>query len=159
MSDELDVMASSRSSRATPVQEVLDSFRFYVWLVRGTAVAVIGATVWVTSWFNRVEGKFAEYDKLVVLRTGEIATIRADIHELQHYAVTNDAQNAAEANIATKLSERVTKNENRFEALEPHVSEMWFMKEHGIPNREDYQMRHPGEAAPTYAPAPEATPK
>lgn len=144
MTDELDALASSRQrSIGATTAELLDALKLYIWLVRGLVIVAVGGALWyahVEGKFTDYEKKFTEYDKLKEKREGQIATQEA-------YRISNDAVNAAQQFVAQKFSERLTKFETRLDIMEPHVTEMWFMKEHGISNRSDFYNRH-GYQAP-----------
>lgn len=105
---------------------------------------LIGITMVMTGWVTKISLTVGDHTDLFVERKALWKDLRTD---LDTYKQAND-QTVRAVNTTTEiLKSTVQTNGERILSLEPKVSDMWFMKQHGIPNRADYFDRT-GQEAP-----------
>ncbi|MEO7099105.1 MAG: hypothetical protein ABI162_07065 [Luteolibacter sp.] len=155
MYDDLSDIAANRARIANdpPVVVTVEQFKFYAWAIKG----LVGTVVLLALWYARVEYKIGGYDKIIAERGAQIAANT-------EYRTSNNIVNLGMQNSLDSLRDRFTNLENRVNKNEPRTNEMWFLKEHGISNKEDFAQRHGYRAPedpdlPTPTPSPTSTPK
>lgn len=109
----------------------MERMRFYAWAIYGMGFAIAVVVAFVV----RTQIKISDYDQLREKR-------EVQIKALDDYTVSNNLVNAATQASQARIVESVSKNEKRLDFLQPKVEEMWFMKEHGMSNKEDFFIRH-----------------
>ena len=130
-----DLLAIARTKNLTEdtIGRAIERIRFLVWACYGLGVAIVAVAVWVTVVNTSL--------KVIDANT---AQIRA--HETYNQSNTLTIQ--ALQSIDKILRADIDTTRSELKDLQPKVNEMWFMKEHGISNKEDFVLRH-GYAAPT----------
>lgn len=144
MDDDLSSLADNRqATTVVPKGITTDQFRFYVWAIWGLFAIVIAGAL----WYARVESKLADSDRKDAEHDKLLAHVAAQTESLNAYMVANNLVNSIATSTVNRLTERVTKNENRLDAIDKQVTELWFMRQHGISNKEAFFQDH-GFAAP-----------
>lgn len=98
---------------------------------------------------EEIDRKLSEFDRLKDYRSTQIEALKN--YDTANTLVTTGLQGQFNTN-----SERVKKVEDFQSQLMPRINEMWFMKEHGISNKEDFQQRK-GYPAPSDSKAGDVT--
>ncbi|GEM_PF-6225391 len=117
----------------------LETVARFIWFL---GVAIVGVTCWVM-W---VQHSLAEAGKEMGQCEADLKTVNSFVKAVESKV---DVRIAADDLLHLSLQNQITANTNELEARKPQVKqvqEMWFMKEHGISNKEEFQ-RKANEAA------------
>ncbi len=143
MPNEIETLARNRidaDQARFPI--AIEQFKFYVWTVRVLLAGVILGTL----WYARVESKLKDYDKMAQDYIPAIAANSA-------YITSNNLVNLSVQNQIDSLRGRVVVNEGSIAAILPKLSELWFLKEHGVDNSTEL-IRKQMNPNPTPKPTP-----
>lgn len=120
----------------------IERFRFIVWLVWGLCAALVAAT----AWFVRIEYTKVETDKQLTYLQGRVETNRIAI---EGNWKADDQYIAANKLLFQQIFSGISANSKELDRREKiqndnwaRLSELWFMKEHGISNADDFFARH-----------------
>lgn len=143
MTDELNSLAESRKQAGSLALDH-EGVKYYTWIIRGLVVFGFACGL----FFARLEYNNQKQDSRI--ETVEKIQIdrAAKFREYDAYIISNNLAAQAAIQSVGGIRDRIKGLEDWQAIIDPQHREMYFMKQHGISNRDDFFEQH-GYQAPT----------